>query len=276
MALLGVAVLAAIGLVILAGVGCTPVERLRQGAVVQRLRAEQDRERAQAIMAITGQVQDATRVVIAALDAEEHEPIRSVVQDVRDAQEIVVTHAAAIEQSTNLAEKWGRATERVLGEPRVSVRPGTPEEETALADFSRAAQTLGALRAARSTIGNLFGPSPLAGQSAGGAAVPGAGYAAAGLIALLTGGGGTMLIRRLLQRVSALGQTSEAHQTEDRQRDQRTRDLEDQMERLSEGMDLLQARIAQAPAVPPVPQPLRASMHGPTGAGGPTEPSPRA
>lgn len=193
------------GLIILGG--CATLEGIRQSAYVERLRAQQQQERADEIRVLAAQTQDALEVIAAALpvDGEKTESATQLLTQIGEAQGMIVDRASRIDGGARKSEEWQTASAECAGPPKKPIEPDTDQEDDARRDFQKRAQTVGRIRRATQTMGRIIRGLPARTNQPAESTGGWAGLLAAGLGVTVLGGGGaiTTLMRRTVKSVKS-------------------------------------------------------------------------
>ncbi len=229
--------------------GCALTEGMRQAAQVEESRALQQQQRTDEMQTILGEVQDALSAVAAAIPGEEAQPIRDTLARAQDAVGMVVERAISVHAGAQRSEEWAEATGNVVGPPERQIRPDTPEEDHARADFRRRARVIARVRQARENLSNVMGGRPSVGGSAS-AAGNGLGVIG-GIAAILLGGGGltAALGRRARKRLQQTFESSnEEHNQHDQDRDKDIREMQEQVVTLTNAVERMHQQLTETTA----------------------------
>lgn len=224
--------------------GCALTEGLRQSAYVGRIRAQDGQQLAGETRILAARSQEALNALSASIPEEVAVQLRPHIRAVAEAQEAIVERAAKLETSSMRSEEWQTAATEALGDPKQPVRPDTPEEDDARADFQRAARTAGRVRAMGHQLGAMAGipQSNSQPQAQADGILP---LAVGGLTALAGGSGLLALARRMLRGIKLDVETAKAkadgHESS-------VEELKAQVSRLTQTLEELQKLLAARPA----------------------------
>lgn len=231
--------------------GCAAIEGLRQSAYVERLRAQDQQERAAAIGTLAAQSQEALDRLSQSLPADvEWQNARELIGDIKAAQNVIADRSSDVEGEASISEKWQTASSEVAGDPKRRLKPQTDEERAALRDFQERSHTVGRIRRAARGVGRIFRPGATEGQatSTGGSW---GGALVGGLALTLLGGGGTLatLGRRAMKKITAQIESAQdariEHSETERQREQKVNDLAEKIELMQVQMTALQKSLGE-------------------------------
>lgn len=232
--------------------GCATVEGLRQCAHVERIRAQQQQERADEIRRLAAEAQNAM-MVVRELMPEDKSGLAELVDGIDKTQGMIVERAVAIEAGARRSEEWQTADSQTMGQPKKPLEPDTTQEDDARAGFQQRARTVARIRGAAKSLGAVITGRPLRGGALSGSSKTGWGAALLGGTLLMVGGGGAAaeVGRRLLKSVKAtvqaVAQKDQERDDKDASRERRHEDLEQQMTRLTEMVSEVQASLANQP-----------------------------
>ena len=224
--------------------GCATVEGLRQCAHVERIRAQQQQQRADEIVALAAQAQNVMPILKESVPEDDQSGMLQLLDGLEKSQAMIVERAVDIQSGAKRSEEWQTADAEVVGQPKQAIEPDTPAEDDARVGFQSRARTAARIRSAATSLKSMVTGLPIRAGAQSGSSNGGLVAALIGTGVMLLGGGGAGVLK-VRKVVRAISQTAQSVAQKDQERDEKESIREDRHSELERQMSELTNLVAQ-------------------------------